>query len=181
MIFLSSRIDVASIALLREEFRNEAGCQIVRDSILPRGLADCYCCAVDGQQVGYGGVWNQHFPGRVMEFYIRPQFRHATPELFRAFVIASGAVAIEAQTNIPLSYALLRAHTTEVERENVLFGDGPTTDLSCPQVTFRERVAADFGPEGDWVQGILSCIDWGGMESVGYIVSGQLPDTLLTK
>ena len=139
MVFLSSRIDVARVAPLREEFRSEAACQIVRDSILPRGLADCYRCAVDGDPAGYGGVWNQHFPGRIMEFYVQPQFRPRTPELFRAFVTASGAVAMEAQTNIPSSYGLLRAHTTEVVRENVLFADGPTTNLSCPQVTFRER------------------------------------------
>ena len=53
---LARPADLVEIADLRERYRREAGCQIVRDSILPRGLAAPYPVAVDGDIAGYAGL-----------------------------------------------------------------------------------------------------------------------------
>src|SRR5580692_7922931 len=105
------RTQYDDIATMRELYRHEAHCEIVRDSILRRGLADSYLLLVDGRRAGYGGVWNQHWPGRVMEFYVLPPIRDQEADLpvqlGRAFLQASGATHIEAQTNLPALLALL--------------------------------------------------------------------------
>lgn len=69
------RTNFEEVAGLRARQRVEAACQIVRDSILPRGLADSYVVRVGDDPAGYGGVWNEHFPGRVMEFYLVQELR----------------------------------------------------------------------------------------------------------
>ena len=101
------RVDVQSadfeaIASLRSLYRNEADCQIVRDSILARGLADPYLIHVDGRVAGYAGVWNRYFKNRVMEFHTLAERRAEASVMFRELLIASGATHIEAQTNLPL-------------------------------------------------------------------------------
>ena len=147
----AQRTDFKNIAPLRELFRAEAGCQIVRDSILPRGLADPYRILVDGNVAGYGGVWNEHFPGRLMEFFVLPEHRGSAPHLFRSLVDVSGATHAEAQTNIALQHEMLLRHLTEPVTENLLFGDGPATNSPNPDFSFRPRAPEDTGPDGEWV------------------------------
>ncbi len=79
--------DLQTIRALREAHRGSAGCQIVRDSILPRRLADPWAIRVDGEVVGYAGVWREHFPGRLMKIVLYETARarhgggHRTPAL----------------------------------------------------------------------------------------------------
>ncbi len=151
-----NRTEYTDIATMRELYRHEAQCEIVRDSILRRGLADAYLFLVNGRRAGYGGVWNQHSPGRIMEFYVLPHIRAqdaALPaRMGRAFVQASGATEIEAQTNLPALLALLVETTSasggddapsSMEEgglpstlmvENFLFADDHTTHLLPPQL-----------------------------------------------
>ncbi|NNF28566.1 MAG: hypothetical protein HKN73_15175, partial [Gemmatimonadetes bacterium] len=169
----------AEIEHLWRLHREEADCQIVRDSILPRGLAQPFALEVDGQLVGHAGVWIEHFPGRVMELYLSPPARAHLDRCFAELLRASGAVAIEAQTNMPLLHGVLRRFATEVRAENVLFreptgggedepkgegqdepkGDGQDepagggeeqADLSS-DVRLRRRQPGDEGPPGEWV------------------------------
>ena len=145
------KAEFGQIAPLRELLRAEAQCQIVRDSILPRGLADPYRILVNGEVAGYGGVWNEHSPGRLMEFFILSEHRASAAELFRSTIDASGATHAEAQTNIGLQHEMLLRHVAEPVTENILFGDGPPTDLLSPGVSFRRRASEDRGPDGEWV------------------------------
>lgn len=152
------RVEFATIAPLRELFRHEARCQIVKDSILGRGLADPYEIRVDGRVAGYGGVWNRYDPGRVMEFYTLPEVRrHALP-LFRAFVEKSEATQIGAQTNIPSMLTLLYDCATNIVEEAILFEDAATTRLPCPDGAVFRRAAPNDAifehhdePVGEWV------------------------------
>ena len=141
----------AELASLRTLHRQDATCQIVRDSILPRGLADAYMIRLGDRPVGYGGVWNEHFPGRVMEFYLLPEYRDKAAAWFRELLLLSGATQIEAQTNMPRLYAMLRKFAVNETEEHILFEDGPPTGLTLPGSEFRRRRPSDVGLEGEWV------------------------------
>lgn len=141
---------------LRRRHRDDAGCQIVRDSILPRGLAEPFGILLGGELVGYAGVWREHFPGRLMEFYLVPEARAHRDACVRALLDASGAEEIEAQTNLPLLHSVLHRFTSGVRVENLLFAEpsepaGSSRRRSHPEVLFRRRRPEDHGPPGDWV------------------------------
>lgn len=124
----------------------------MRDSILPRNLADPWIVLREGSAVAYGGVWNRHFPDRLMEFYAVPGSSVEPIHGLRELVAASGATHIEAQTNIPGMLRLLHACATDVTEENVLFQEGGHTDLACRGATFRRRGQGDDdAPDGEWV------------------------------
>jgi GNAT superfamily N-acetyltransferase len=139
------------VRALRDAYRREAACQIVRDSILERGLGDAYLLVRDGEVAGYGGVWTQHFPGRVMEFFALEDHRDDLAELFAAFARTTGATHLEAQTNIGIMDGLLDACATDVVEENILFEDGPPTELALVGATVRPRTVGDVAPEGEWI------------------------------
>ena len=157
MVTTEARIAAfAEVERLWRLHREEAGCQIVRHSIIPRGLAQPYALEVDGRLVGYAGVWIEHFPGRVMEFYLSPPDRADLDRCFRELLRASGALAIEAQTNMPLLHGVLRRFATEVRAENVLFGEPAgggeeQADVVGSDVRLRRRQPGDVGPSGEWV------------------------------
>lgn len=143
------------VAPWRERFRAGAGCQIVRDSILRRGLAVPFSLEVDGVVAGYGGVWVEHHPGRVMEFHLAPAHRHRGPSILAALVREAGATALEAQTNLPEMEALLSTFAPDPVTEKLLFAAPAEPAASaCPRpagAIFRERQEGDVGPEGEWV------------------------------
>lgn len=145
------KTEFEEVAPLRALYRHEAHCQIIRDSILGRGLADPYLILVDGRVAGYADVWNEHFKDRVMEFHALPQWRADIFPMFRELLAVSGATHIEAQTNMPLMNNLLYDFATNISIENILFEDGPATILSCLGALFQPREADEEGPEGDWV------------------------------
>jgi GNAT superfamily N-acetyltransferase len=153
------RTDYAAITTMHDLHRAEASCQIVRDSILKRGLADAYAIRVDGRLGGHGGVWNKYDPGRVMEFYTVPSIRAEALPMFRALVAAAGATHVEAQTNMPLMLLMLYDCAADISVENFLFHDAITTNLACPDAVFRRATPQDKGsipeqrnePVGDWL------------------------------
>ncbi len=143
--------DYSEISPLRDLFREEVACQIVRDSILRRGLADPYLILMDGSVAGYAGVWNQHYEHRLMEFFALGETRGEAIAMFSEVLRVSGATHVEAQTNLPLMASMLHASATNITEEHVLFEDGPPTRLGCPGAVFRRRGPDDAGPEGEWV------------------------------
>lgn len=145
------RVSFPDIEVYHEEYRRAATCQIIRDSILPRGLADPYILGVNDEVAGYAGVWNRHWKDRIMEVFVAPRFLQLTDELFRCLVAASGATHLEAQTNLPGEFSLLQRFVAHPIVENLLFQEGRVTDLACPGGTFRSRSGSDRGVEGEWV------------------------------
>jgi RimJ/RimL family protein N-acetyltransferase len=132
------RAEYKEIEPLRELYRQEANCQIMCDSILRRGMADPYLIQVDGRIGGYAGIWNKFDPGRVMEFYTLPSLRAEAAPMFRELIRESRATHLEAQTNLPLMLLMLHDFGRNVRAENVLFDDGFTSQLTCPNATFRK-------------------------------------------
>ena len=142
--------------------RAAANCQVVRDSILPRGLADPYLVIDGGTPVGYGGVWNRHFPGRLMAFFLGDDTGLGELDVLLELLTASGATEMEAQSNMPEQFSLLQEVADSVVDEHLLFQDEAVhTSLEVPDAVFRPRAPADEGPEGDWV-----------MERGGQLVGG---------
>ncbi|HKQ86755.1 MAG TPA: GNAT family N-acetyltransferase [Candidatus Acidoferrales bacterium] len=149
----------ADLESMREQYRQEANCQIVHYSFIGRGLADPYLIRVGENIAGYGAISNKYDKGRVVEFHLLPEFRADAESLFGELLTASQATELEAQTNMPLMLAMLREFGTNAFVERTLFLEGRTTNLACPNGFFRERREEDgpglFGrPEetlSDWV------------------------------
>jgi GNAT superfamily N-acetyltransferase len=152
------KTEFSEIEPLRWLYRQEANCQIVRDSILSRGLADPYLILIDGRVAGYAGVWNRYNPGRVMEFYTLPCVRAYALQIFREMLAATSATEIEAQTNLPLQLLMLYDCAANIAAETTLFADALTTRLECQTGTFRKLLSEEQSgvfhhrdePVGDW-------------------------------
>jgi GNAT superfamily N-acetyltransferase len=67
-----------------------------------------------------------------VELFVRPDDRALAPALFRRLVAASGARAVEAQTNDALLARMLQEHATEPSSDRILFDAGDTTTLDVP-------------------------------------------------
>jgi GNAT superfamily N-acetyltransferase len=147
-VYRTSTSDVYS---LREKYRSVAWCQIVRDSILPRGLADPYLLEVEGEKAGYAGVWNRYHRHRIMEFFALPEFLAMAPELLRVLAEHTGARELEVQTNVLAGRGLLERCSSSLWTEKLLFEEGSETELTSPGLVFRERNEDDHGPDGPWV------------------------------
>ena len=126
------KTEFEEIAPLRALYRHEAYCQIIRDSILGRGLADPYLFLVDGRVAGYADVWNEHFKDPVMEFHALPQWRADIFPMFRELLAVRGATHIEAQTNMPLVNNLLYDFATNISIEYISLRGWPCYDLELP-------------------------------------------------
>lgn len=145
-------IGVEDILLWREMYRLEMDCQITHDSIHARpGWTQEYLLLLKGVPVGYGSVavagpWADK--PTVYEFYVVP--RHPRLHLFRLFealLSASGAVAIEVQSNDPLATAMLHMFAQNVTSESVLFHDKAATSLCPPGATFRTPTPSEVPDE----------------------------------
>jgi GNAT superfamily N-acetyltransferase len=144
------RTTYAEVQPMRELYRQEANCQIIRDSCLGRGIADPYLIVVDGETAGYAGVWNKYFEGRLMEIYMHLHQRaHAVP-IFRTLLDVVQPTQIEAQTNMPFALTMLFDTAKNIVVENILFADAFTSDLSCPDTLFRRSKAED-NLDCEWV------------------------------
>jgi GNAT superfamily N-acetyltransferase len=153
------RADYQAVAALRELYRQEAHCQIIRDSFLARGLADAYVILVNGRLAGYAGVGHQYPKDRLIEFYTLPALRPFALRLFRHVLAVSQATQIEAQTNIPLMLLMLYDCARNITGGPLLFADSFATHLHCPGAVFRRAAPEDAGaifphlyePVGGWI------------------------------
>jgi GNAT superfamily N-acetyltransferase len=101
------RAEYRDVEALRELFRQEANCPIVRDSFLSRGLADPSLILVGGRLSGYGAVANKYDKDRLVEFYTLPDARGLALPMCRELLGVSRAMHAEAQSNIPLMLSVL--------------------------------------------------------------------------
>lgn len=144
------KAEFGDVRHFREFYRQEANCQIIADSALARGIADPYLIIVDDEIAGYGGVWNRHYEGHVMEFWTVLTMRHFALPMFREFLSVSGATHIRSQSNIAFMTAMLFDCAKKINTENYLFQDGKGMGLTCPGATFRSARPND-AREDPWV------------------------------
>jgi GNAT superfamily N-acetyltransferase len=131
----------------RDMYRQEMNCQIIHDSIHGRpGWTVEYLLQVDGVTAGYGsiavsGPWKDK--PTAYEFYLVPQWRSRSFDLFEALLEASGAVGIEVQSNDPLITVMLHTYAQNIESEAILYHDKLTTTHSPAGVAFRRATPED--------------------------------------
>src|SRR3954465_7254566 len=116
---------------LRELHRKEMDCQIILDSWHGRGWVDSYLLRLDGRVAGYGLVGGVRDEPRetITEFYVLPVQRGRALPLFHPLLAASGAKAVEAQSNDILLTLTLYDCVDRIESHVVLFRDALTTSL----------------------------------------------------
>src|SRR4029077_3095534 len=100
---------------------------------------DSYLLRLDGLVVGYGLVGGVRDEPREMvtEFYVLPAYRGRSSPLFRRFVEASRAKAIEVQSNDLLLTLMLYDCAGGIESNVVLLHDAITTSLAIPGALLR--------------------------------------------
>jgi GNAT superfamily N-acetyltransferase len=132
----------------RDLYRQEMNCQIIHDSIHFRtGWTREYLLRDGPTTVGYGSVavagpWKEK--PTIYEFQVTPPARGSAFKLFESLLTASGAVAIETQSNDPQLTVMLHLFAGKVESESILFHDRLTTQYPAPPgVVFRRMTGDD--------------------------------------
>lgn len=148
---------------LRTRYREEMNCQITKDSIHRReGWTRSYLLERDGVAIGFGtiaiaGPWKEK--PTVIEFYVMPEERQRSFELFEAFVAASGAKFLEAQSNDGFLTMLVHTYGHNVASESIVFQDRLTTrhcvkGATLRQVTTEEEIKEAIARRqggGEWI------------------------------
>jgi GNAT superfamily N-acetyltransferase len=135
------------IEFLRKEYLNEMNCQIVHDSIHRRpGWTQEYALDLKGETVGYGSVaiagpWRDAHT--LYEFYVHPEHRMRTFDLFAGLLDTCGARMIETQSNAPMLTIMLHTFARNIRAEAILFGDAFRTSLAPEGAGFRAALAED--------------------------------------
>ena len=131
----------------RDLYRQEMSCQIIHDSIHFReGWTREYLLLDGWTTVGYGsiavaGPWKDK--PTVYEFHVAPPARARVFDYFEALLAASGAVAIETQSNDVLLTVMLHAFGRDVASESILFHDRLTTHHPIPEGAIFRRTTPD--------------------------------------
>ena len=147
MICKAKTTSLSDITRWRDMYRLEMACQIVHESLHERrGWTDEYMLFAADVAVGYGSVavggpWKG--TPTAYEFYVVPHQRLQLFELFRAFLVASGAVSLSVQSNDVLATTMLHTFAGPVTSEAVLFHDKVSTSLRPIGATFREPSAEE--------------------------------------
>lgn len=159
-------ISIETILPWRDLFRREMNCQVIHDSIHARkGWTEAFLLFLGESPVGYGliavaGPWKGK--PTAFEFYIEPQFRNRSFDLFQAFREVARPVAIEVQSNEPMLSLMLLTFGKNVASESILFHDKMTTHHPTPAkavfrpVAFGDKIknsrdGSETEPDGDWV------------------------------
>lgn len=143
-------VGLAEILPWRELYRKKMNCQIVHDSLHRRdGWTQAYLLELGGEAVGYGSiVTGGPWAGTrtIFEYYMAGKDRARLFEAFEALMAASGADAIETQTNDVILTAMLHTWAHDVISEKIIFEDKLTTSFRVPEAVLRKRE-----PEGEWM------------------------------
>jgi hypothetical protein len=117
-------------------------CQIVHDSIHRRdGWTVSYMLNVAGVTAGFGsiavaGPWKDKTS--IFEFYVLPEYRVHSFELFEALLTASNARFMEIQSSDVLLAVMLHTYARDIWSEKIVFRDAITTALPANGVTVQQ-------------------------------------------
>ena len=131
---------------LRVRYRAEANCQITKDSIHSRpGWTRSYLLHIGGRVAGFGSVaeagpWKDK--PTVFEFYVLPEWRGRSFDLFEAFMAASGPRFFEVQTSDSLLTVMLHTYGRDLASESIVFRDELTTSLAVQGAALK-RVTSE--------------------------------------
>ncbi len=149
---------LSTIRPLRALFLQELNAQMRYDAAHTRTGTTHFLIRREDRDIGYGAVKDMHeSPGTVFEFYVMPPFREYAPELLHSLVDASGADALECQSNDLFYTSLVRQVSGDLTCDTILFAAGPSNHLTSPDGVFRARGRKDrvfehhVEPVGDFV------------------------------
>jgi len=152
---LARSASLLEIAPWRDHYRQEMNCQIIHDSVHSRdGWSREYALLAGGATIGYGslavaGPWTEK--PTLYEFYVVPHYRWRLFELFQILLSASGAVAIETQTNGILLPVMAHVFADPMTSESILFHDRMTTAHETPAGAVFRRARPQDRVDGDWM------------------------------
>jgi GNAT superfamily N-acetyltransferase len=147
MAVTAKAVSLDDIRPWRDMYRQEMNCQIIHDSIHGRpGWTSEYLLQVNGAAAGYGsiavsGPWKEK--PTAYEFFLVPQWRSRSFDLFEALLAVSGAIAIEVQSNDTLITVMLHTYAENIESEAILYHDKMTTTHSPAGAVFRRATSED--------------------------------------
>ena len=143
MIPSATECSLGDVLRWRDLYRQEMNCQIIHDSIHAReGWTREFLLRLGPTPVGYGslavgGPWRAR--PTLYEFHVTPPARGRLFDFFEALLAASGAVAIETQSNDPSLGVLIHVFARNVTSESILFHDRLTTHHTPPQNAVLRR------------------------------------------
>src|SRR5690348_4646602 len=143
----ATECSLADVLRWRDLYRQEMNCQITHDSIHFRdGWTREFLLRLGQTPVGYGsmaiaGPWKNK--PTVYEFHVTPTARGKLFALFEALLTASGAAAIETQSNDPTLGVLIHAFAKNIASESILFHDRLTTHHLPPDNAVLRRATPD--------------------------------------
>jgi GNAT superfamily N-acetyltransferase len=139
-----TRSRLAKIEPLRLLFLQELNAQCRYDAAHWRKGTNEYLVRHDSRAIGYGAVKDMHDSrGTMFEFYLVPAYREAALGILRKVVDASGAEAVECQTNDLFYTSLVRRISAEPACDTILFGAGLSNRLQVPGALVRRRHRKD--------------------------------------
>jgi GNAT superfamily N-acetyltransferase len=148
----------SAIRPLRALFLQELNAQMRYDAAHRRAGTVEYLIQHGSRGIGYGSVKDMDKGrGTVFEFYLTPPFRTDAPQLLRSLIDASGADALECQTNDLFFTSLVRQFSGDPTCDTILFAAGHSNNLTSPDGVFRARGRKDrvfehhAEPIGDFV------------------------------
>jgi GNAT superfamily N-acetyltransferase len=146
---ISARLcQLSEITSLRNLYREEMNCQIIHDSIHQRaGWSKEYALELAGKTVAYGSVaiagpWREAHA--LYEFYVQPDHRLRTFDLFSSLLNVCGAKIIETQSNDRFLTTMLHSFATDVRAESILFEDAFQTSYRPADAAFRAAKTDDI-------------------------------------
>lgn len=160
MIFSATLCGLPEILPYRDLYLQAMNCQVRYNACHERGWTDPYLLRLDDGIIGYGSIkGKENIPDRdcIFEFFLLPAYRRLAVRAFQALIQSSGAIFIECQSNDPFLSPLFHEFAEETRSDVVLFNDAYLTELTCPNVQFREVQPADevfgheFEPPGSYV------------------------------
>ena len=146
MEFSVHKCTLDEIKSFRILFLHENHFQFVYDKCHYYGWADTYMVLVDGVKIGYGAVWGKakrEDRDAIMEFFVLKTFRHLSDTLFQQFILVSGAIFIECQSNDLLLSEMLYRYAENIHAEAVLFEDHHQTNFTIPGVILQRTQPGD--------------------------------------
>ncbi|MBS1705986.1 MAG: GNAT family N-acetyltransferase [Armatimonadetes bacterium] len=150
-------VGLQDLSEMRARMCESAGCQIVRFTNLPRGLAYPVGVECDGDLIAYAAIRTYDDEEALVEFFVEKPYEGSADEIGRLILQETGAPWVEAQTNLPLLHSLFKAVSTTEILGPTLFKNGGPVNLNLPGATYRRKSSTDrifpheSEPEGDWV------------------------------
>ena len=153
------KTELSQIQQVRGQHLEEMNCQIRYNACHDRGWTDSWHLFLGNQLAGYASIKGREINDRdsVFEFFVLPECRRYSRDLFCELVHESHATFVDCQSNDRALTNMLLEFSSSVSADVVLFEDHAATDFQFPGGLVRPRCDGDTvfehhtEPVGDYV------------------------------